>query len=291
MAHRPLSDFIPTEQIRQMAHTTRRYSGPSALAFSPDAKALAYVSDRSGTYCAWTVPVAGGEPSLALGVERGAVRSLCWSASGDLIAAVDRGGTERWQMYVTRPDERIEPLAVSPGDAVQHLLSWHAASPDGRWLAISSNARERADVDIVLVEIATGQQRELVTGPSWHVAGGWSPDGRTLLVMRVLDNVEQTVLAVDLASGEQREITPHDHEGQHVPAGWLADAEVGPPGRRASALVITDDVGGPRHLDLVAVDPGSLARQRFDSVQGADIELAVSSADGRVQVWSANADG
>jgi len=31
MAHRPLSDFIPTEQIRQMAHTTRRYSGPSAL--------------------------------------------------------------------------------------------------------------------------------------------------------------------------------------------------------------------------------------------------------------------
>ena len=291
MAHRPLSDFIPTEQIRQMAHTTRRYSGPSALAFSPDAKAIAYVSDRSGTYCAWTVPVAGGEPSLALGVEGGAVRSLCWSASGDLIAAVDRGGTERWQMYVTRPDERIEPLAVSDGDAVQHLLSWNAASPDGRWLAISSNARERADVDIVIVEIATGAQRELVTGPSWHVAGGWSPDGRTLLVMRVLDNVEQTVLAVDVASGEQREITPHSEDGQHIPAGWLADRKVGPPGRGATALVMTDDVGGARHLDLVTVDPRSLARQRFDVVQGADIELAVSSADGRVQVWSANADG
>ena len=291
MPVRPLRDFVPTEQIRQMAHTTRRYSGPSALAFSPDARALAYVSDRSGTYCAWTVPIAGGEPSLALGVEGGAVRSLCWAASGDLIAAVDRGGTERWQLYVTRPDERIEPLADSDGDAVQHLLSWNAASPDGRQLAISSNARERADVDIVVVDLATGAQRELVTGPSWHVAGGWSPDGRTLLVMRVLDNLEQTVLAVDVASGAQRELTPHEHEGQQVPAGWLVDAEVGPPGGGATALVMTDDVGGPRHLDLVTVDPRTLARRLFDSVQGADIELAASSADGRVQVWSANADG
>ena len=291
MPVRPLRDFVPTEQIRQMAHTTRRYSGPSALAFSPDARALAYVSDRSGTYCAWTVPIAGGESSLALGVEGGAVRSLCWAASGDLIGAVDRGGTERWQLYVTRPDEHVEALALSEGDDVQHLLSWNAASPDGRQLAISSNARERADVDIVVVDLATGAQRELVTGPSWHVAGGWSPDGRTLLVMRVLDNLEQTVLAVDVASGAQRELTPHEHEGQHVPAGWLADAEVGPPEGGATALVMTDDVGGPRHLDLVTVDPRTLARRLFDSVQGADIELAASSADGRVQVWSANADG
>src|SRR5687767_10255918 len=167
-----------------MAHTTRRYSGPSALAFSPDARTLAYVSDRSGTYCAWTIPLAGGQPSLALAVDGGAVRSLCWSPSGDLIGAVDRGGTERWQLYVTRSDERIEPLSVSDGDAVQHLLSWNAASPDGRFLAISSNARERADVDLVVIDTKTKEQRALLTGPYWHVAGGWSPDGRSLLAMR-----------------------------------------------------------------------------------------------------------
>src|SRR5688500_1802238 len=143
-----------------MAHTTRRYSGPSGLAFSPDARTLAYVSDRSGTYCAWTIPLAGGQPSLALAVDGGAVRSLCWSPSGDLIGAVDRGGTERWQLYVTRSDERIEPLSVSDGDAVQHLLSWNAASPDGRFLAISSNARERADVDLVVIDTKTKRSEE-----------------------------------------------------------------------------------------------------------------------------------
>jgi len=278
--HRPLPDFVPTEQIRQMAHTTRRYSGPSALAFSPDARTLAYVSDRSGTYCAWTIPLAGGQPSLALAVDGGAVRSLCWSASGDLIGAVDRGGTERWQLYVTRSDERIEPLSVSDGDAVQHLLSWNAASPDGRSLAISSNARERADVDLVVVDTKTKEQRPLLTGPYWHVAGGWSPDGSSLLVMRVNDNTDQTLFRVDVASGEATELTRHsaDQDIQNVPAGWDRDGQ---------ALAMSD--AGREQLALVALARDG-ARQPVDE-PGWDVELAVSSTDGRVQVWSVNIDG
>ncbi len=261
-----------------MAHTTRRYAGPSALALSPDGRTLAYVSDRSGTYCAWTIPVAGGQPALALEVEGGAVRSLCWPATGDLIGAVDRGGTERWQLFVTRSDERIEPLSVSDGDAVQHLLSWNAASPDGRWLAISSNARDRADVDLVLIDTTTKEQRALLTGPYWHVAGGWSPDGRSLLVMRVNDNTDQTLLWVDIATGVPREITPHDGDVQNVPAGWDAQGR---------ALTMSD--AGREHLAFVALDADH-TRTAIDEPEW-DVELAVSSADGRVQVWSVNADG
>jgi dipeptidyl aminopeptidase/acylaminoacyl peptidase len=103
--------------------------------------------------------------------------------------------------------------------------------------------------------------------------------------MRVVDNLEQTLLVVDVASGSIREVTPHQEEAQYVPAGWLADRA------GAKALVMSDDVGGKRHVDLMTVDPETLRRERYDVVQGADIELAVSSADGRVHVWSANTDG
>ncbi|MGH2499753.1 MAG: hypothetical protein ACRDF0_06670, partial [Candidatus Limnocylindria bacterium] len=286
MAHRPVRDFLPRELIRAMAHTTRRYAGPSALALSPDARTCAFVSDRGGAYAAWTVALAPGRthpsrPSLALAVEGGAVRALCWPRSGDLVASVDRGGTERWQLFVTRADEwgAVEPLASSEGDRVQHLLSWNAASPDGRTLAISSNAREPADVDLVTIDVAGGRQRVLVAGPAWHVAGGWSPDGRSLLVMRVQDNTEQTLLAVDVSSGQAREITPHDGEMQNVPAGWLADG-------RALAMSDRDR----EHLALVAIDVRTGEREEIDAPSW-DVELAASSADGRVQVWSVNADG
>ena len=95
MAQRPLSDFHPRERLAGVPHTTRRFACRSALALSPDAETLAVVSDQgAGTYEAWTLPATGGKPQRAITVESHAVRSLCWSANGELIAAADRGGTE-----------------------------------------------------------------------------------------------------------------------------------------------------------------------------------------------------
>src|SRR5438132_1385407 len=165
---RPLADFRPRERLAAVPHTTRRFACRSVLALSPDARALAFVSDQgSGTFEAWTAPRAGGAPSRALSLEGGAVRSLCWTASGELVGAADRGGTELHQLYVRHP----------------------------------------------------------------------------------------------------------------VGAGWLADGRV---------LEITDEES--EHLYLAALDPRSGARERIDAPEW-DIELAASSADGRVQIWSVNADG
>src|SRR5437762_13571856 len=105
MAKRPLSDFHPRERLASVPHTTRRFACRSALAVSPNGETLAVVSDQgAGTYEAWTLPATGGKPQRAIAVESSAVRSLCWSANGELIAAADRGGTELHQLYVQHPD-------------------------------------------------------------------------------------------------------------------------------------------------------------------------------------------
>jgi dipeptidyl aminopeptidase/acylaminoacyl peptidase len=279
VAHRPLSDFHPRERLASVPHTTRRFACRSALALSPDARTLAVVSDQgAGTYEAWTLPATGGAAQRAVTVPEHAVRSLCWSASGELLAAADRGGTELHQLYVRHPDGPVAPVSVDPAGKVQRLLSWNAAAPDGRRVAFSSNARSATDMDIVIADLDTGEERALLTGAAWHVAGGWSPDGSQLVVMRVLDNTTQELHVVDPGSGKAREITTRD-QMQHIPAGWLADGRV---------LEITDE--GSEHLWLAALDPSTGQREPIDDPDW-DVELAAASADGRVQIWSVNEDG
>src|SRR3989475_544604 len=214
MAHRPLSDFHPRERLASVPHTTRRFACRSAIALSPDGRTLAVVSDQgAGTYEAWTVSAGGGRAQRAVTVPDHAVRSLCWSASGERLAAADGGGTELHQLYVRHPDGPVAAVSVHPAGEVQRLMSWNAASPDGRRVAFSSNARVTTDMDIVVADLDTGSERQLVTGAAWHVAGGWSPNGAHLLVMRVLDNTNQDLLIVDPRTGEARDITRHEDDG------------------------------------------------------------------------------
>jgi dipeptidyl aminopeptidase/acylaminoacyl peptidase len=280
VAYRPLTDFHPHERLAGVPHTTRRFACRSALALSFDGATLGVVSDQgAGTYEAWTLPAIGGKAERAITIENAAVRSLCWSASGELIAAADRGGTELHQLYARHPDGPTVPLSVDPAGKVQRLLSWNAGSPDGALVAFSSNARASTDMDIVITDLATRAERPLLTGPYWHVVGGWSPDGAALLVMRVLDNTTQDLFVVDPRGGEAREITRHGEDVSHIPAGWLAGGR---------ALVITDE--GSDHLWLGALDPQAGKIDPIDRPEW-DVELAASSANGRTQIWSVNEDG
>src|SRR5258708_21650403 len=127
--------------------------------------------------------------------------------------------------------------------------------------------------------MASGTERVLGQGPAWHVAGGWSPDGRSLLVMRVVENTDQDLVVVDTATGAVRELTPEPGDISNVPVGWLADGR---------PLAITDH--GREHHYLAAYDAATGAREIIDPPDWGG-ELRASSADGRAQVWAVNADG
>jgi dipeptidyl aminopeptidase/acylaminoacyl peptidase len=269
---RPLVTGIPV--------STRRYQGPSALAFSPGTEHLVFVSGLGPSLAAWRVPVGGGDPEPFLEIAGASVYGLSWSSSGTLVASAHRGGTERWQLYARHPDGSVTDLSVSEGDSVQHLLSQGACSPDGRRVAFSANARNPEDVDVLVADLDSHQQRTVVSGPAWHVTGYWSPDSRLLQVARVEQNTDQYLLLADPETGEVTEITPHTGEEQNVPAGWLSDGR---------PLVITNQ--GREHLWLAAVDPATGEREALDSPRDWGVELAASAADGSVQAWTVNRDG
>src|SRR5260370_37388349 len=152
-----------------------------------------------GPALVYVVRAAAGEPRMLFRFEGGAVQGISWSATGNLYCTAHRGGTERWQVYVYRSGGQVEDVAGTEGDRVQHHLSHNGVSPDGRLVAISTNARQPEDVDVDIVDTQTVRQRPVVSGPTWHVVGGWSPDGRWLSVMRVAMNTDQDLLALDAA--------------------------------------------------------------------------------------------
>ena len=208
-----------------------------------------------------------------------AVHGIAWSSTGDLFVSADRGGTERWQVFVRHPDGIVEDFAVSDGERVQHHMSRNAVSPDGSSVAISTNGRQDTDVDVAVVDTHSKEQRLVLAIPAWHVAGGWSPDGRWLCAMRVAQNTDQDLFAIEVESGELTDLTAHEGEMQNVPAGWLADGRV---------VAITDF--GSEFLHLEAIDVHSGEREMFDDPEW-DVELAATSSDGRGVAWSVNEDG
>jgi dipeptidyl aminopeptidase/acylaminoacyl peptidase len=237
------------------------------------------VSPKDGPAVLCEIPVAGGTSRTSIAMDGYVLHGVAWSSSGDLYFTADQGGTERWQVFVRHPDGRIEDFAVSPGDRVQHHMSRNAVSLDGKSVVISTNARDESDVDIAVVEAKSKEQRLLLAEPAWHVAGGWSPDGRWLCAMRVAQNTDQDLFAIEVASGEVADLTGHAGEMQNTPAGWLADGRV---------LAITDNGSDFLHLEAIEVSTG--AREVFDKADW-DVELAATSADGRAVVWSVNEDG
>ncbi len=140
-----------------------------ALALSPDGRTLAF--DLFGVL--WTLP-AGGGAARRLSGEFDDLAQPDWMADGRRLV---------FQSYRTG-HFHIWSCAADGSDWRQHTDGLHdnrevRASPDGRWLAFSS---DRADgrYAIHLLELATGAIRMLSRGPGQDSEPCWSPDSQRI---------------------------------------------------------------------------------------------------------------
>ena len=155
---------VTTEEVRQITDLGPMtafwfYLSPS---FSPDGETIIFQMARGSDRCdsrwdLWSVPVAGGEPTI---VRRDAAMGL-YSPDGRTLAYLDapRGeGCSGWSssLWLADADGGDPRLLV---DRAGDLVRW---SPDGTRIAFSG------DGEIHVVDVATGE--------SSHVADGGSAD-------------------------------------------------------------------------------------------------------------------
>jgi dipeptidyl aminopeptidase/acylaminoacyl peptidase len=253
----------PYLRIRS-AHSPRWLDGGARIAF---------IGDQTGTPQAYAMSADGGWPDLLTHTSERAASILTDGAT--LVFTRDVGGNERGRLWAASPER---PLADA--DAIHSL---GAFSPAGGTLAFTHTTRNDVDFDLAIVDVATGDRREVAELAGWNVVLDWGPRG--ILVARAHSNVDHDLLLVDPASGAQTVLTAHEGAEQWLPACFAEDGAVLAASDRGaeharlvrlaadgSVTVLTPD---DADVEAIAVAPGRLAYLR--NVAGAS-ELTVDGA-------------
>ncbi|OLC54318.1 MAG: hypothetical protein AUH85_12030 [Chloroflexi bacterium 13_1_40CM_4_68_4] len=189
----------------------------NTVKLGPSRAGLYHIANDDGQQDLWLLRASGERTRLTDLGER-AARWFVVEPAGSVILAADRFGDENHQLYRVLPDGHMSDLVVREG--VQHHLRARSLSRDGLLLAYSANLRDRANVEVVVRDLRSAEERVVLGGDAWHVVGDWSPDARHLLASRVQDNTDQDLLLVDVRSGDATELTSHTGEEKNLPVGF-----------------------------------------------------------------------
>lgn len=256
------------DDLETRVATMARVGSCSSPSFSPDGTRLAFVSNLSGQPQVWTVPSAGGFPSLATPLDE-PVGSVTWSPDGAWLAVTSApGGGMNEQVWLVRPGG-TGLKRLTPGGKETNRLS--GFTRDGKRLRLAGNSRTGSSIDAYLLDVATGAVTSATTGPGINGYTDVSRDGRRAVLARLISRGDNDLFLVDLSSGAETLLTPHQKpasfsEGVFSPDGRtiLFSSNAGRD-TQALARVRLDASGRPGPIEVVAKrDDAELASFEID---------------------------
>jgi dipeptidyl aminopeptidase/acylaminoacyl peptidase len=164
------------------------------------------------------------------------------------------------QLYLVRPNGTDLRLLTEGGKDNNWLGPWSA---DGRFLALSSNRENPDAMDCYLADTETGRLRLIARNEGTGRVFDLSRDGRYAIVHRVAHRSDANLFLIDLQTGAETVLSPHEGPGS------FDEARFAPDGRTiylasnkdrdltAFARITLDAAGKPGPIEVMAEREGA----------------------------------
>lgn len=197
-----------SERVTRMA----RIGSVSFPSFSPDGRWLSVISNVSGIPQVYVIPSSGGWPRM---ITDGAdpVIGAVWAPRGDTLAlTIAPGGGLNTQVYVIRADGTGLRLLT---DGKQDNNAFDVWDHDGKKIFIDSNRRDPASRDSFAIDVESGKIELVAKNPGVGFIGSVTRDGRYALLARVRSRGNNDLYLLDLTTGQDTLLTPHEGPSQY----------------------------------------------------------------------------
>ena len=200
--------------------TIKAAGGPS---FSPDGRFIAHLSNTTGTTQVYVTTVANRQNKQLTNYEDN-VSFVRWLGDGSgMIFGKAKGGDENTQFYWVKPDgSGVKPLTNDP--SVRHNFGLVAAN--SKWIAYSSNKRNRQFFDIYTMELASGKETLLAQFDGNQSIVAANADASMAIISR--DGTELSLdnnLYLLKKNGDEVLLTPHIGSSQYGNVTFLPDGK------------------------------------------------------------------
>lgn len=273
------SETTPSEAPTEVAaYTIEQFMDNESLfgsSFSPDGSQLLVTSNRSGIFNAYTIPVAGGEPTALTSSDSSSIYGVSYFPNDErVLLQMDNNGDELFQLLVRNADGSVTRLT----DVEGARASFYGWAYDQQSFFIGWNKRDNRFMDVYEVSVATLEASLLFEMASGENFGGISPDKRYMALVVPVTTSDSDLFLYDFTNQERTKV--NTEIGGFSPTDFSVDNQY--------LYYTTDAEGEFAQLYRYAIASG----ERSEVVAADwDISYAYFSRQGTYRVVGINADG
>lgn len=222
--------------------------------WSPDGKWIAFTSNRDGKNNLYLLPIAGGESEKLTDVKT-SINNFEWSSDSKMIAYImndsssateeknKRAKNDWYFMDEEVKQGRLYVLWINAKDSADkrhakqitkenrniNAIDW---SPDNKWItyahAKTSRANDATYSDISMVNVTTGEVKDIASTGAGESSPLFSPDGKSIAYIATEDPVvwagKQFITIHNVDNGKRWTLKPTPAEGSSL-MGWSNDGK------------------------------------------------------------------